>query len=1104
MMSQPRILTFNFHEPYLCLMAKTGLDFDIGVYEESSHARPWHTQYRPKPANLHPVPEAEWRDKLKTGKYDAAIAHNETNALDIAHAPCAKLLVCHNRRTFLNTTVTVDEGDPIAVFGRLLAKLASLFDFVFISETKRDDYGLPGRVILPGIDLEEFSGYTGEERCILRVGNMMTDRRLMFDVGFQEEICRGLPNRVVGSDPQIPEAKPAESFEELLGFYRRCRCMLHVSREGYEDGYNLAMLEAMACGMPVAALANPTSPITDGIDGFTSYDAAVLHERLRQLLDDADLARALGARARETVAKKFPIEAFTEKWRAAVFEAAEGKRDPVKWRPKPTPHRPKILLHYLTSPLTTGRYFEQAMRETYDVLTVGTRLPEEALRMWGFDQEPPPYPPHQVDVPHKTPYAEILEALPRGYRPDLYFWIDSGPRQVEPDIDTLDVPKVAYLIDSHVSPELRLEMARHFDCAFLAQKAQVVWLKEQGIGHVYWAPLACSPALHDVGDLERIHDMAYVGSFSAEEGPRRPRLFKAVQERFPNSKVGRFWPREMARIYAQAKIVVNACHNHDVNMRVFEAMASGALLITDEAEGLEDLFEDGTHLVIYRNDNEVLGLIEQYLEDADARRRIAAAGQRLVLHKHTYARRVREIMDQVEQALGANALRVPQKKAADYYQNPRREVIQHVPFKAQRVLDIGCGAGALGYALKEERGVQEVTGVEVVEDVGAKARDVLDHVLVGDIETMALPFADAYFDCIVCGDVLEHLVDPAAVLRKLGRVLGDDGVIVISVPNVRYHEVIAMLGSGAWTYMDAGILDSTHLRFFTRSTLAAMVEEAGFEVAELHPLNIYDAQRLPRNPDGSLSLGKITIHDLDDAEYEEFLVYQWVAMAVKPGLDRLAPAREALEANDNEAAFAHAVDAVGVDEFERRHIMAKALARMGDLQKAEQCYRDVLAMRAAPDVEGEYGILLIGMNRVGDAKAYLERALKAKPDHDRVQGAMGLACLAGERYEDAYGYLQGALQANFEHVSLLKPFVDVAGMLGRFEDAEPLVRDFAEFYPGNPDLACEHAAVLMALERFDAARERLDTILLLSPHHEEAALLMEKLNTVPDKKGNEL
>ncbi|MFO7976395.1 MAG: glycosyltransferase family 4 protein, partial [Candidatus Hydrogenedentota bacterium] len=326
-MAAPRILTFNFHEPYLCLMAQTGLPFLIGQYNEAPLARKWHKHYRPIPPSFTFLEEKTWRRELDQGQFDVVIAQNETNAADICklvlESRTPLILVCHNRRTFLETTIPETAGNQHETFRRLIDTVREFAEFVFISETKRADYGIPGRVIRPGVDVDNYGNYTGEVPAVIRVGNLMRTRDLMFDVDFQEQVCAGISNRVVGENPRIPESKPAKSFEELRAIYQSHRCYLHVTREKYEDGYNLSMLEAMATGMPVVSLANPTSPLTDGKDGFLSYDAEVLRGHINNLLEDLGLAREIGARGRETVAREFPIELFAEQWRETILSAAE-------------------------------------------------------------------------------------------------------------------------------------------------------------------------------------------------------------------------------------------------------------------------------------------------------------------------------------------------------------------------------------------------------------------------------------------------------------------------------------------------------------------------------------------------------------------------------------------------------------------------------------------------------------------------------------------------------------------------------------------------------------------------------------------------------------
>ncbi len=600
-MGQPKILTFNFHEPYMCLMAKTGFEMDLGLYSEGLLARKWKTEFRPIPDNLHELPENEWRERLFNGYYDIVIAHNENNAWDIREAPCPKILVCHNRKTYLKTTLPKNDLSAQESFEKIIKTLSELFTFVFISPSKRDDYGYPGYVVLPGIDIEEYGGYQGKKECILRVGNYMQVRNWMFDFPLQEELCKGLPSTIIGENPGIEHSKPSQNFEELLSAYRSNRCLLHITRQEFEDGYNLSTLEAMACGMPVVALSNHSSPITNGIDGFTSYDPAQLRKYLELLLENHPLAREIGEKGRETVQKKFPISRFVETWQKIILTHSGKETVSITITKNEKTPGYRILLDYVTSPHTTARYFEFALQKDHHVITSGFRCPEELLYKWGF-QNPPPYPPQRIPTSFDEKRIEnIFAGIPSGYTFDFYIYVDSGLKTIDPRIALLNIPRVAYFIDTHLDIQSRLEMAKHFDIVFLAQQSHVKIFKEYGIRHVFWLPLACHPELYPTESLPRDIDVSYVGSLSPDEGDKRRRLLTKVANTFPNNYIGKKWPLKMAEIYARSKIVVNSAINYDLNMRVFEGMAGGALLITDPADSIQELFEDGKDLIIYKD-----------------------------------------------------------------------------------------------------------------------------------------------------------------------------------------------------------------------------------------------------------------------------------------------------------------------------------------------------------------------------------------------------------------------------------------------------------------------------------------------------------------------
>jgi 2-polyprenyl-3-methyl-5-hydroxy-6-metoxy-1,4-benzoquinol methylase len=145
----------------------------------------------------------------------------------------------------------------------------------------------------------------------------------------------------------------------------------------------------------------------------------------------------------------------------------------------------------------------------------------------------------------------------------------------------------------------------------------------------------------------------------------------------------------------------------------------------------------------------------------------------------------------------------------------------------KRVLDVGCATGYLARALVE-RGCT-VSGVEFDEEAAEEARPCLERLVVGDVETMDLVevFGDDRFEVIVFGDVLEHLRDPLPVLRGARKLLTDGGSVVASIPNVAHGSVRLALLAGRFDYQTLGLLDSTHVRFFTRTSIEELFHQAG-------------------------------------------------------------------------------------------------------------------------------------------------------------------------------------------------------------------------------------------------------------------------------------
>lgn len=165
--------------------------------------------------------------------------------------------------------------------------------------------------------------------------------------------------------------------------------------------------------------------------------------------------------------------------------------------------------------------------------------------------------------------------------------------------------------------------------------------------------------------------------------------------------------------------------------------------------------------------------------------------------------------------------------------------------RGRRALDVGAASGFLTRRLAEQG--WRVTSLERDPALAAQVEGAAERVILADLDAGA-PEVGGPFEAIVYGDVLEHLADPLAALVGLNRALAHDATVVVSVPNVAHLWVRLNLLAGRWDYQDRGILDRTHLRFFTRRTLGDLLARAGLVVADLAatpvPLQLVVPERL--------------------------------------------------------------------------------------------------------------------------------------------------------------------------------------------------------------------------------------------------------------------
>lgn len=180
------------------------------------------------------------------------------------------------------------------------------------------------------------------------------------------------------------------------------------------------------------------------------------------------------------------------------------------------------------------------------------------------------------------------------------------------------------------------------------------------------------------------------------------------------------------------------------------------------------------------------------------------------------------------------------KMSGEYYSLGRTEMLAFIPPGTRKLIDLGCGQGRFGENVKRSFPNCETWGVEPHEDSAASARLRNDRVISATLDQAALELEPEYgtFDVVTMNDVLEHLNSTEEALGLVRRLLSPTGTLVLSLPNVRYYvNVMDLVLRGKWDYQDFGILDRTHLRFFTFKSAQRKIRSCGFEVVEVKGIN---------------------------------------------------------------------------------------------------------------------------------------------------------------------------------------------------------------------------------------------------------------------------
>lgn len=205
------------------------------------------------------------------------------------------------------------------------------------------------------------------------------------------------------------------------------------------------------------------------------------------------------------------------------------------------------------------------------------------------------------------------------------------------------------------------------------------------------------------------------------------------------------------------------------------------------------------------------------------------------------------------------------EKGGNYYSGLRYDIIKLIEGRGLKILEIGCAKGKTLLKLKEIGKAREIVGIDI--NKFSESRN-LDNFIQGNIESIELPYKD-YFDVIICADVLEHLINPWETLQKIKKYLIPGGKVIASIPNFRYFKnLYNIFIRGDFKYVDAGILDKTHFRFFCKKNIIELFVSTGFVIEKI----TFDISLAPK---------RSLFHSLTLGLFEEFLVHQYIIIGKK-------------------------------------------------------------------------------------------------------------------------------------------------------------------------------------------------------------------------------
>lgn len=352
--------------------------------------------------------------------------------------------------------------------------------------------------------------------------------------------------------------------------------------------------------------------------------------------------------------------------------------------------------------------------------------------------------------------------------------------------------------------------------------------------------------------LSKIHPVQYRGAFAGwDNAARRARGRAVIHLQDTPDAFRRFLEKQMRRVLADAEVP-----DKFLFVNAWNEWSEGAYLEPDTTHGRQWL---------------------EAVRDATAASVLPAPAAEVPLPVETGRRPRSHASNPLAIAPPTNYLRLRRDDIG--------RVLLQLGLRADRVLEIGCAGGVAGRQIKAIVGAREYVGIDASPDAIRLAEHNLDRAILADLERPfdELGLEDGSFDLLVALDVLEHLYDPWEVLAGSVRMLRPGGQAVFSLPNVQHVSVMQGLSRGRWDYDSSGLLDATHIRFFTLDGLNKLLTGAGLEIVDTKAIVDPPGELAKLSDTGNtLQRGNLTISDLTRDQAVRFLTMQYVLIARRP------------------------------------------------------------------------------------------------------------------------------------------------------------------------------------------------------------------------------